>query len=281
VYLENETFRTQEVNNKFTLVYAIKNIWDEDYRARHQLVDFDIPIERCAICSKATLYRDIDDAYRHLHQFHAQKIGADISEDEKSKLGHWLVSIAGVEIERRNDEMLSLIHIILQRTEKLLAKAMEIRTSVANDKNQKPREYLLPSALVKAAVKIFLFMYTARYTVQYLRDQHGKLDIPTGLSSIKLQDNASLAVYFGVAADNHLSNAQNGLLLIAHTGTSDGTSIVQCTSSTPETTILFGLWCLAVKNIHEDMQIEELYRNHLSSLVRRTCYSSHVATRPY
>jgi len=126
---------------------------------------------------------------------------------------------------------------------------------------------LLPSALVRAAEKIFQFIYTARYTVQYLRDQHVKLTIPTGLSSIEVQDNISLAEYFGIAADNDLSKAQNELLLMAHTGTSDGTSIVQYVPSTPETTILLGLYCLISRNLHQDMGIGELYRNHLSSLV--------------
>ena len=178
--LENEQLRMQEANNSFSLIYVVRDVPDKDYQVMHQLEDFAIPVERCATCSKSTLYPDIDDAYQHLRNFHAQKTGTVALKDEKSKLGHWLVSTAGVELERRNTEMLNLIHVILRRTEKLLLRAMEIRTSVANDKNQKSSEYLLPSALVRAAEKIFQFIYTARYTVQYLRDQHVKLTIPTG-----------------------------------------------------------------------------------------------------
>jgi hypothetical protein len=233
----------------------------------HQLEDFAIPIGRCATCSRSSLYPDIDEAYQHLHRFHFQKTEVVIPKEQIIRLGHWLVSTAGVELERRNAEMINLIQVINRRTKKLLHKAMEIRNSVANDKNKKPSKYLLPSALVKAAEKIFQFIYTARYTVGYLRDRHKRLTAPTGSSSIEVQDNMALAEYFGIAADNDLSKAQNELLLMASTGSSDGASIVRYISSTPETTVSFCVFSLIMRNLHRDMGVQELYRDHLSSLV--------------
>jgi hypothetical protein len=265
--IENETLRTREASNKFPPIYVVKNVPDENYKLMHQLEDFVIPIVRCTNCSRSSLYPDIDDAYQHLYQFHSQKTEIAVPEDRMNEIGHWLVSTADVELERRNAEMINLIQVINRRTEKLLYKAMEIRNSVANGKKEKPSEYLLPLALVKAAEGIFQFMYTARYTVQYLRVQHEKLTALTGSSSIEVQDNIALAEYFGIEADNDLSKAQNELLLMAHTGSSDGTSIVQNISSTPETTVSFSLYCLITRNLHQDMGIQELYRNHLSSLV--------------
>jgi hypothetical protein len=248
--IENETLRTHEASNKSPLIYVVTNVPDENYKLMHQLEHFVIPMGRCAKCSRSSLYQDINDAYQHLYQFHSQKTEIAVPEDRMNKIGHWLVSTADLELERRNAEMINLIQVINRRTEKLLYKAIEIRNSVANGKKENSSEYLLPLALVKAAEGIFQFMYTARYTVQYLRVQHEKLTAPTGSSLIEVQDNIALAEYFGIAADNDLSKAQNELLLMSHTGSSDGTSIVRNISSTPETTVSSGLYCLITRNLH-------------------------------
>jgi hypothetical protein len=82
-----------------------------------------------------------------------------------------------------------------------------------------------------------------------------------------VRDNVSLAEYFGIAAGYDLSKAQTELSLMAHTGTIDRTSIVKYTSSTPETRIYIGLAHLIDGKLHQDMNIQELYRNYLSSMV--------------
>jgi hypothetical protein len=260
----NEEFRMKELRHNNSLVYMIKRLPDEDYQKMHGVDSFPITIGECVSCSRSSRYPDIDDAYEHLHLVHAQKKDRFISQDEKSKLGHWIVSTSGAELEKRNNDLHNLMRIILSRTDKLLYRAMGIRSSVANDQLQRSSEYLLPTALVMAAEKILQFVYTAHHTVQYLSSQHRTR---TNLSSIEVLDNASLAEYFGVAAGHDLSKAQNELLWMAHMGTADGTSVVRYTASTPETTIYLGLAYLINRKLHQDMDAPELYRNHLSSLV--------------
>jgi hypothetical protein len=274
----NEQFHRQELSNNHSLVYVVTRLPDADYQEMHGLESFPVTIGECALCLRSSRYPDIDDAYEHLYRVHAQRKEKFILQDEKRKLGHWLVSTTGAELERKNNDFLSLVRIILSRTEKLLYRAMEIRASVANDQLQRSSEYLLPTALVMAAEKIFQFIYTAYYTVQYLHSQHGK---SSGLSSIEVQDNASLAEHFGVAAGHDLSKAQNELLWMAHTGTADGTSVVRYTASTPETTIYFGLGWLIFRKLHLDMDIQELYQNHLSSLVSIQCSLLRWSTPTY
>lgn len=235
----------------------------------HQLTDFAISIEACAMCSRGNLYPDIDEAYRHLHTFHGQDSGP-LTEAQRIKLGHWLLSTAGMELERRNIEMIKLVQALHHRAAKLLNKAIKIRNSVVNEKGEKDPRFLLPSALVKAAQRIFQFIYTARYTAQYLREQNKKIIAPSSTSSIGVFDNLALAEYYGIAAESELSKAQNELLLMAHTGASDGASVVQYISSTPETTTVFAIFCLMGKHLHQDKSLPELYRAHLSTLVSST-----------
>ncbi|KAJ4305064.1 hypothetical protein N0V90_000594 [Kalmusia sp. IMI 367209] len=264
VQSDNEVHRRQELNNNFSLIYVVTELPHKDYMQLHQLDEFKIPIEACAMCSKGSLYPDIDDAYKHLHAFHCQEAGSP-TDEQRRKLGHWLLSTAGVELERRNMEMIKLIQALHHRTAKLLEKAIKIRNGVVNDENEKDEKFLLPLALVKAAQKIFQFIYTALYTVRYLREQNKNLTGPTS-SSIEVLDNLALAEYYGIAADNELSKAQNELLLMAYTGSSDGTSVVQYIASTPETTVAFCMLCLIVRKLHQDKALPDLYRSHLSTL---------------
>ena len=67
--------------------------------------------------------------------------------------------------------------------------------------------------------------------------------------------------------DPALSRAQNELLLMAHTGSGDSTSVVRYISSPTETTIIFGMYGLTVRHIYQDKSICELYKAHSLSLV--------------
>lgn len=258
----------QESTRSSTLIYVVKDFPDKEYAHMHELKDLTISIEKCALCSKARYFPDIDDAFMHLHQFHFRETTSTIPDDQKLILGHWLATTQGAEVERRNSEMIDLLEAIHRRAKKLLYKAMEMRSGVADENKEKPSNYLLPSALVKAAEKVFQFIYTSLYAVRYLREQpEPSLSQLFGKSPLELKDNIALADWYGVAADVALSKAQNELLLMAHTGSIDGASVVSCMSSTPETTILYSLFCLMGRRLLQDFPIWELYRNHLSSLV--------------
>ncbi|OCK74776.1 hypothetical protein K432DRAFT_310030 [Lepidopterella palustris CBS 459.81] len=265
---ENNDLCKQELHGNSSLIYIVKDFPDKDYMQLHNLENFAKPIQHCTLCSRSNRYPDIDDAFRHLFHFHAQMKGDLPIELYKEALGHWLVSTSGLEMEERNAKMINLISVLLRRARKLLYKSIEIRNNVADEKNQKPNNFLLPSALVKAAEKVFQFVYTAPYTVRFLQDQ-GKASLNTKLMGplpMELRDNTALAEHYGVAADNALSKAQDELLLMAHTGSTDSASIVLYVSSTPETTIMIGLGCLITRHIHREMDVRELYRSHLSTL---------------
>jgi len=235
---------------------------------KYQLPEFAVPISHCGTCSGDKQYQNIDHAYRHLLNFHVQKNNANGNIVSKEKLGHWLVLTAGLTLEKRNTEMINLLDVLNRRTKKLLYKAIEIRNSVANVNNEKPSNYLLLANMVKAAEKVFQYVYTSRYTVEFLHDQSKILLNPHQIfSPIVLRDNIALAEYYGIDADNCLSRAQDELLLMAHTGTSDGSSLVRYTASPPETTILFGIICLLERPLHQDTSVVDLYRAHLASLV--------------
>jgi len=263
---ENANHEKQEESMASPFIYLIKDVPDNEYMQMHELEKLAIPIEICSICSKSTRYPDIDDAFQHLQQFHSQK-RVVLSLEDRQRLGHWLVSTASVELGRRNAGMISLIEAVHWRTKKLLYKAMEIRSGVANEEKEKPSHYLLPSALVKAAEKTFKFIFTSLHAVRFLKDQISTAAPNLKTSPVELRDNIALAEYYAIAAKNALSKAQDELLLMAYTGSSDGASIVQYISIPPETTALYAIGCLVARPIVEELRIQELYRNHLSSLV--------------
>ncbi|PVH95033.1 hypothetical protein DM02DRAFT_675778 [Periconia macrospinosa] len=261
--IENESHRKHEISNKSSLIYVIKDIPSPDYLEKNELEELNITIGACFHCSRGGQYADIDDAYTHLHKFHDKKTGM-VTAAHRRRLNHWIVSTGGVEMEKKNAEMLKLIQALHHRASRLLIKSIEIRNSVANENDEKDPKYLLPSALVKAAMKVFQFIYTGLYTVRYISDE--KKEASAWLSAIEVQDNFALADHYGVAADRQLSKAQDELLLMAHTGSPDGAKIIDYRPSPPEATVQMILLFLCMRKIHNDRSIEELYRNHLSTL---------------
>jgi hypothetical protein len=223
------------------------------------------------MCSRLNRYPDIDDAFQHLQQYHAQKGGSvTVTSESRSKLGHWLASTCELELEHRNTEMATLLSAIRHRITKLVQKATDIRAGVADENRERPRHLLLPSNLVKAAEKTFQFIYTSLYAVRYLQNQTSSV-VPNMKNmktpSLQLRTNIELVDHFGIAAETALSNAQNELLLMVHTGSSDGTSIVQYISTPPETMALYAVIVLITRPLIGDLSVEALYRNHLFSLV--------------
>ncbi|CAI6341476.1 unnamed protein product [Periconia digitata] len=265
LFAENEAHRRKEMNDDSALIYVVRDIPFKDYFSKNQLEGLLVDVDKCPTCVRGTQHADIDDAYQHLHQSHAKGTGP-VTDSRRIRLGHWLVSTAGMELERLNTEMLQLIQSLHNRALKLLTKSIDIRNSVVGENNEKDRKFLLPAALVKAAERIFQFIYTALYTVRFLRQQKQGTAALTGGPSIQTQDNLALADHYGAAADNQLSKAQNELMLMAYTGSTDGTSVVHYITSTPETTILIGILHLLTRDVYGDSQIQDLYRSHLSSL---------------
>ena len=77
----------------------------------------------------------------------------------------------------------------------------------------------------------------------------------------KFEDNVAVAEHYGFAAETALSRAYRSLLLMVHTGSTDGTCIVRYTTVCQETAILHGLAYLL------ENRVVSPYRDYLSSLV--------------
>jgi hypothetical protein len=265
-YKENVQRLKQESGEASSAIYVINDIPDKEYLEMHNLQNLLVPLQNCSLCSRSFRYPDIDDAFQHLQQFHAQKEGpVTHSSESRSILGHWLVSTTVLEMEQRNTELASLLSAIRRRATKILQKAYEIRSGVADENRERPQHLLLPSNLVKAAEKTFQMIYTSLHAIRDL--QTNNTSRTAKKPSLQLHTNIELVDYFGIAAETMLSNAQNELLLMMQTGSSDGTSIVQYISTPPETMVLYALMVLISRELVGDLDVEALYRNHLSSLV--------------
>ncbi|KAI4942262.1 hypothetical protein J4E91_010236 [Alternaria rosae] len=84
----------------------------------------------------------IDEAVQHPVQFHVSK--------------------------NSNQLVIRYLDTAMQQIEMLQTKFVDLRNSVANEHNEKPEGYLLPSALVKAAEKFFQILFTSQYSVKSL-----------------------------------------------------------------------------------------------------------------
>jgi hypothetical protein len=173
----------------------------------------------------------------------------------------------GIEMERRNAEMMRLLTTVHRFLKNLVHEATHLRAGVADENRDRPQHLLLPSALVRAAEKVFQFIYTSSHAVRYLQSQIVETNPDTKISSIQLQANINLVNHFGAAAERAFSNAQNELVLMARIGSTDGTSVVQYKSASPESTVLFAIMGLINRPLIGGYSVESLYRNHLSSLV--------------
>lgn len=269
VYKQNQIHHEQTAKSKDTAIYIIKNLPDKEYMQMYGLEKLTSHLEQCNFCRMQKRYPDIDDAYQHLQQFHAQD--KNNTTVPRSHLAHWLVSTSTAELEANNERMLRLIGALNRQLGRLLLKASEIRISVANEDNERSRSYLLPADLVKAAEKIFQLIYTSSYSIRFLYDRSKPSPTFKYMSPMEEpQEDIALIQYFGTAADRYMSSARDALLLMTQTGYSHGS--VLHVPTTPETTMLLCLLCLAEIDLRENLCVPKLYRDYLSSLVSVVCF---------
>jgi hypothetical protein len=239
---------------------VIREIPHSEYTKLHGLEKLRTPLEDCSVCSRGKYYTFVEEAAQHLLRYHV-----GVKPIPPQQLVHWIASSSGAELEKRNEVMIELLRALTWRAERIRAKAVDMRNSVANENNEKPSDYLLPVSLVKAAEKIFQLIYTAQYSLdeQY---RESKVMTASGLTTRVLEAQMALLQYLGFTASSALSEARHELLLMAHTG--DNSKSVQNLRSTPETTLLICILHLWSRALSNDLSVPALYREHLSSMVR-------------
>jgi hypothetical protein len=254
------------------MIWVIRDVPGDEYRNLHQLKPLISGIHECPQCLKDKRYPDIDDALKHLRETHAHTWKAT-DEDTGRNLLHWLVSTSTLEQERKIERLIEFAETIHQCTSKLLNKAVDLRSSVASRDNTKSTKYLLPTALVKAAEKIFQYIYYTAHSVYTWQEKGTILTVPKNAPALLASyPNVTGAEYFAKVAENALSNARDELMLMAHTGKSRNPLLH--IRMTPESTIVYALSCLIGRTFpaprHTALSIANLYREHLVHLVS-TC----------
>lgn len=231
----------------------------------YSLNDLNLPISSCATCRSKYRYVDAEDARKHLRNVHTTNSDMD-NMDGSEQLIHWITTTVEMDMEVKAEEFLELLQVLSRRVNRLLSKAVDMRQSVANETQELDEGYLLPSSLVKAAEKVFQFVYYSAYSLNSL---HESGDIPAGpgflTSSLDHRHDASGAEMFATIADTAMAKARDDLLLMTHTGDDMGSMIHE--RSSPQLTVLLGLVTLMMRPLLWDMTVIQLYRGYLTALV--------------
>jgi hypothetical protein len=251
------------------MIWVIRDVPGDEYRNLHQLEPLSSGIHECPQCLKDKRYPDIDDALKHLRETHAHAWKAT-DEDTGTNLLHWLVSTSTLEQERKVEQLVEFAETIHECTSKLLNKSVDLRSSVASRDNTKSTRYLLPTALVKAAEKIFQYIYYTAHSVYTWQEKGTILTAPKNAPALLASyPNVTGAEYFAKVAEHALSNARDELMLMAHTGKSRNPLLH--IRLTPESTILYALSCLVGRTFSASsrapLSIANLYNEHLVHLV--------------
>jgi hypothetical protein len=263
IHTANEAGRQRELDQEHVTLYTIRSL-EKGYLDHFKLDELPVPLGDCSFCSKYAYYSTIREAYAHLKKYHVDPI--KVSHTFKpAQLSHWIASDIGAVIERKNEQMMGLVGAINTHLSKLRSKATDIRNSVADKNNEKPSDYLLPMPMVKAFENILQTIYTARFGVEALHEYHQTPDV-MGFITSEYETNVSLVLRFAKLADTSLSKARDELLLMAHSG--DTHDSVRHIRSTPETSVLMVLYFLSSQPLLGGLETTELYRDHLSSMVR-------------
>ncbi|KAJ8106574.1 hypothetical protein OPT61_g9442 [Boeremia exigua] len=242
-------------------VFMIQEVPDDGYRGFHQITPLSLPIEKCRSCLREKRYYSIADALDHLQQKHSSQIEGPADKP----LTHWIVSFEEQGMERSNTLLLQFLETIQRYSGKLLSKSIEIRSSVADKDNSRGSNYLLPTALVKAAEKVFQYIYYSAYSFDQWQKRGFVPSIPEDLPPL-LPDQAKATgmEYFAKIADVALSNARDELMMMALTGKSRDS--VQQICIPPESSVLSLFVTLMGRPLIHGLRIEELYREHLVAL---------------
>lgn len=243
--------------------YAIRELPHKEYAKLHKISVLPSPIGQCDICARARYYSNADEAFEHLRRDHTSKANHP-SDYSRTQLSHWVMSSHLANVEEKNDLIVEYLSALALRIEALRSKAIDIRNSVANERDEKPSEYLLPLSLVKAAEKILQTIDTCGYSVRELHNLD-KADTMPSISRNELKTHMNLLSYFGSAASTSLSSARKELMIMAHTGSHRGA--VQNFRSTPEVTLFICLIHLWSRTISQNLSVPDLYRENLSVMV--------------
>ncbi|KAF1974732.1 hypothetical protein BU23DRAFT_89761 [Bimuria novae-zelandiae CBS 107.79] len=146
---ESESLQRDRSSKDPTLVYVVAGVPQKEYMQMYRLQNLAVPLNGCPSCSMNTLYMHVDDAYEHLHTAHC---GGDQppTEENKTKLRHQIISLDDLEKEFRNMDIIKLMQTLRCRATKLVNKAIKIRNSAVNDRNEKDERALILDVLVVA-----------------------------------------------------------------------------------------------------------------------------------
>lgn len=244
--------------------YVVRDIPRDGYSTIHSLADLDNPVSSCHICDNRKYYASIEDAINHLRLAHISPQSTDVEHHSES-LKHWVASTTDADLESRTESLLRYLETLNRRVNKLLSKAVEMRQSVANGSQELDDGYFLRATLVKAAKKIFQFVYYSAYSFNVHCDSGSA---PVGpqllVSSRGHYHDKSGAEMFATLADLAMSKARDDLLLMTQIG--DDTRSVFHFKASIQFTIYLGLSDLVRRPLMWNMSILELYRDYLSAL---------------
>ncbi|KAF3050681.1 hypothetical protein E8E11_009871 [Didymella keratinophila] len=258
---ENDKYYNVGSNQRSSDIFVVRAVPSEQYADLHGLPELSLPIGQCSFCRREKRYPDIDDAIEHVQQYHVDSS----TQIERNRLTHWLLPVSSQGTERKNERLLEFVATLRRCTERLLAKAIDIRSSVADKDSEKDAGFLLPTALVKAAEKTFQFIYYSAYSMQRWQDM-GLVPLAPDDAPVLFFDRTDVtgAEYVAKIADIALSNARDELMLMAHTGMSRDP--VLHIRTTPETNVLFLMAFLMNRQLLPGLEVDDLYHEHLVSL---------------
>ncbi|KAI4636059.1 hypothetical protein J4E83_001013 [Alternaria metachromatica] len=157
----NHAHQQKDYDSESLSVFVLRDVPNKEYAELYRLEDLVDPLDHCSMCKRKTHYTSVDEAVQHLMQFHMSKSGQKL-EHIREKLTHWVVSASGADLENSNQLVIRYLNTLSQQIEMLQTKFVDLRNSVANENNEKPEGYLLPSALVKAAENFFQILFTSQ-----------------------------------------------------------------------------------------------------------------------
>ncbi|KAH7094539.1 hypothetical protein FB567DRAFT_5930 [Paraphoma chrysanthemicola] len=259
--LQRQTERNHKTND---LIYVVHDLPDDAYLRLHSIKALDKSLASCDMCTRGRQHADIDTALDHLQQFHMGTHMKSLS-GVRDHMRHWLRSTLAAEQETKNERMLEFLRNIHRHMKKMLAKAVHLRSSVADKDYRKDEVYQLPVALVSAGAKTFQLVFYLAYCVKSIYESSIAPPPPKDAPPLPgLRKGASGAEYCAKLADMELSTARDELMLFAYTGQTQ--RAIHHIRTTPESTILVLLEHLATRRLASGQRILNLYQEQLSRL---------------
>lgn len=259
----NHAHQQKDYDTECLSEFVIQDVPNKEYARLYRLENLVDSLDHCSMCKQKTHYTSVDEAVQHLIQFHVSKSNQKL-ELIREKLTHWVVSSLGADLEDSNQLVIRYLDTVMQQIEMLQTKVVDLRNSVANEHNEKPEGYLLPSALVKAAEKFFQIPFTSPFSVKILcaglSYNHNTHMAASGIAK-EIETHITLIEHFGSRASTKISSARHALLLMGHIGTVCN-SVVSIRSP-PELTLLLCCIQLSKRPIDGDLCVQTSYQEHL------------------